>query len=949
MNIISMRSKSLSLAAIAVFAGILLAGCDDVAEKTSEELLKRAIEKRAAGDLRSAVIDLKTILQRDPKSADARLLLGKSYLDTGNGDAAEKEFIVAETLGAPRDEIITGKGQAWLLQGKLNEILQTFQPEENSPAAIQAAIHLTRGHALAASRNFTEAEANFQLARRAYTTDIEKERPHLKLTKPTDFIQALEGIARIAISKKDWPNAEKLVSQLLELAPNDPDILSTKGFLAQGQKRFKDAEEAYTAALAARPYFASFQVELAKAQISAKNYDSAIETLDEILKGFPKHTYSNYLRALAAYQSERYDEAKKFTEIVLKQNTQHLPSYLIAGSASYALGQMEQAAKFLQFYVNAKPDNRVARKILGATQLRLGQSSEALVTLRPLEKDAEEDIVLLKMIGSAALDSGEFLVSQRSFEKASALNPNDGSAKAGAGMALLAMGNRDSALERLEQAVLSDKATSGVEVQLVRIYFQSKQYDKVITLARQIQERSPDKPSGYTLEGMAQSALKENDAAQRLFEKALELAPDDSETIANLATVSLNKKEYSKARDLFLRALEVTPGKLNILIQLSRLENIEEKPKAAREWLEKAVEANPASAQAMTLLARTLINEGHGDKAFGIAVQANKLSPATPAILEVLGQAQLLSGREKDALLTFVQLAKLAPNSKIAQKLVIRAASTAKNVSHMKHALDSMLELDPNDLDIKMARARIAVGEKDLKLGGKLVRELKATSPESPVVAELEGNLALHEQRWDDAIDAFRQLSTALKTTRDIGRLAEVQWMAGKRDDAVETLEQWIEEYPQDQVSRFKLAIFYQQQGKLEKARDEYASFVKAVPREFRAQNNLAWVKYRLGDLKGARANAEAALKVIPNNPVIMDTLGIIMLSLGENAEALRLLRAASGRLSDDPNVGTHYAQALEANGQNDKAREQLQKILGTNASFQGREEAEALLKKLEQ
>lgn len=947
MNIISMRPKSLSLAAVTVFAGILLAGCDDVTEKTNQELLERAVEKRAAGDLRSAVIDLKTILQRDPKSADARLLLGQSYLDTGNGDAAEKEFVVAEELGGPRAAIIDGRGHAWLLQGKFEEILDTYKREDKAGAAVQAAIYLMRGHALAATRKLVEAEANFELARRAYKTDIEKERPHLKLTEPPEHVEALNGIAQIAVRKKDWPQAEKLLARLIEVAPNDADVLSTKGFLALEQGRFKDAEEAYQAAFDASPNLAAIQMQLAKAQISAKNFDRAIENLDQILKGFPKHIYSNYLRALAAFQLQNYEDAKKFTEVVLKGNQQHLPSYLIAGSASYALGQLEQAAKFLEFYVNARPNNNVGRKMLGAAQLRLGQSSEALVTLRPLEQVAEEDIVLLKMIGAAALSSGEFLVSQRNFERASALNPDDGNARAGAGLALLAMGNSDSALESLEQAIKSDGSMKGVEAQLVKIYFHSKEYDKVIDLARQIQDRNPENPSGYTLEGMAQSALKQNDSAQEMFEKALALAPNDTETISNLAVLKLNSKEYGAARELYLRALEVNPSQLKVLIQLSKLETAQNNPEASRQWLEKAVEANPDSTEAMTLLARALVANGQGQKAFGIAARANKLSPNTPAILEVLGQAQLASGREKDALLTFAQLSKLAPDSKVAQSMVIQAASSAKNISHMKEALDNLLELNPEDQNAKMARARIAIGEKDHALGARLVKELKTANPDSPVVAELEGNLALNDERWDDAIDAFRRLSTATRTTRDTVRFAEVQWLAGKQDDAIETLNTWLGEYPQDQVSRFKLAIFYQQREQLELAREAYTSFVEVVPGDFRAQNNLAWVKYRLGDLTGARESAEAALKIIPNNPVVMDTLGVILLSLDENAEALRLLRAASGRLPEDPNVGTHYARALEANGQTDEAREKLQTVLKSNDAFLGREDAEALLKKI--
>ena len=97
-----MGVKSTSRHVLAVLlASTILAACDEVSETGNvDELMQRASERRAAGKIRASIIDLKTILQKSPKNADARLLLGQVYLDIGDGEAAEKEAGQALALGA---------------------------------------------------------------------------------------------------------------------------------------------------------------------------------------------------------------------------------------------------------------------------------------------------------------------------------------------------------------------------------------------------------------------------------------------------------------------------------------------------------------------------------------------------------------------------------------------------------------------------------------------------------------------------------------------------------------------------------------------------------------------------------------------------------------------------------------------------------------------------------
>jgi cytochrome c-type biogenesis protein CcmH/NrfG len=61
--------------------------------------------------------------QRTPKYAEARWLLGKVYLDLGDGAGAEKELSRARRLGTTDPELPIALARALLLERKYQEVL----------------------------------------------------------------------------------------------------------------------------------------------------------------------------------------------------------------------------------------------------------------------------------------------------------------------------------------------------------------------------------------------------------------------------------------------------------------------------------------------------------------------------------------------------------------------------------------------------------------------------------------------------------------------------------------------------------------------------------------------------------------------------------------------------------------------------------------------------------
>jgi Tfp pilus assembly protein PilF len=61
-------------------------------ESGENSLFEDALSRFNNGDIDGAIIQLKNVLQQNPANLAARILIGKSYLQRGNAEQAEKEL-----------------------------------------------------------------------------------------------------------------------------------------------------------------------------------------------------------------------------------------------------------------------------------------------------------------------------------------------------------------------------------------------------------------------------------------------------------------------------------------------------------------------------------------------------------------------------------------------------------------------------------------------------------------------------------------------------------------------------------------------------------------------------------------------------------------------------------------------------------------------------------------
>ena len=404
---------------------------------------------------------------------------------------------------------------------------------------------------------------------------------------------------------------------------------------------------------------------------------------------------------------------------------------------------------------------------------------------------------------------------------------------------------------------------------------------------------------------------------------------------------------FGRAREFLQAALEHNPGHIGILIRLAAVEARLGRPEEATSLLEQARRADPDALQPRILLAEQHLRNRVPAKALALTEQALATASGNPRLLAVVGRARLAAGRAADAADAFRSLVEAVPNSAQAHMLLAVAYRVLNDAERYEQTLRKALEIDPEHLQAKIALAEALGRRGDLDAAAKLVDELKQAAPENPAILDLDGVLAMRQNRPADAVVAFRK-AWEQRATSDLARkLAAAQQRAGDPDGSLETLEGWLKQSPNDVAVRMALANQYANLNQWSVAKTHYIEVIEAAPENTAARNNLAWVLLQMGDANAALPHAERILTDAGDDPRVLDTVGLVHLELGNTERAVGLLRDAAERGPTNSEIRFHLAKALARLGNDDEAREILRQVLSSPGDFSGREDAKSLLERL--
>lgn len=927
-----------------ILAGLTMAACDASEETNVEDLLSRADKLRKEGNLRASIIDLKTVLQKSPKMGDARLMLGRIYIDIGDSESAIKELTVAQELGANEREINFLLGRARLLRGDYENLLAEYKVEKDFSAVRSSQYHLLRGLAMHSLGRFAEAEDNFKAANAAYIKDINEERPHLKVTELPEFVDAIIGLTNVALDQRKWSSAESLLARATALSPDKAEVLGAKGELAFARENYAESEMAFKGAFAKKPNSLRLQIGLARAQVTLEKYDEAIVNLEAVLKYFPNHILTNYYRSLAASQSQDYESAKLYSDKILKIRPNYVQAHLVAGIANFALRNFEQANLHLGRYLQTSPSNSDAQRLHAITKLQLSEPSEALDILMPLAKKKSDDGALLSLIATAAAKSGDLILAKDFYAKAVDVDPDNANAKYRLAMAKLSTGETSEGLLELEKAAKGSPGFIRNQYTLLTHYLQEKAYEDALKTARKLREALPDSINPLIGEGIALTGLGDWANALKAYEKALEIEPTHIGAAYGVFEVHFNNKAYEKARAVYDRILEARPKHTTTLLRLIALEQYLGNTKRVPDLLTRAIESDPTAVTPRLLAAQEALSQGRPQRALANLQAIAEKNSEDPRVLQLIGRAQIAARKPGEAARALEKLVRIQPNSAAAHYLLAQSYALLGNRQRMQEALQKTLELDPKLLVAGIANVRGLAVDGKLELAKTQLATLKTTFPDNVDVLVLEAWLLRRTGKPGDAVAVLDKAQAKLDNETVAIDRSTALWEADRRDDAATELYRWVAKNPGKFRAQHELANMLIILDRRKEARETLTSLSKKYPENWLYFVNLADL-LRTDDADAALPYAERAYELAPQMPPVLMTLANVLVDKKSDADrAVRLLRPLAKRFPDNASANLLLARAMVLNKNWDKAAPILESLSANAKNPDVRQKAAELL-----
>lgn len=917
-----------------VMALALLGGWGPAVAKTAEEesatFLEEARDFAADKEFRSAVIQLKNALRADPDNKDARFLLGEIYLQVGDGPSAEKELRSALDKGMTTSPVKLRLGQALLLQGKFQDVLEELDPDEFENDGMPDALVLV-GRAQFSLRKFDDAKASFEKA--------EEIRP--------DGIQAKVGLARLAIESGQLSDAMMLIDRALEISPNFPNALLLKGEFMRLQRDLPAALGYFTAAVEQQPFNIVARLGRAATLIDLNRDDEALLDTEVVFEIIPKHPLAMYFVALTKTKKGDYVGANETLLDTGGALNKYLPSLYLKGVIHYGLENFEQARDELFEFLERNPGHIVARRLLGASLIRSGDHADALDVLEPLAELGSGDSRLNALLGAAYMGAGDYAKATGYFEKAAAAEPGQYAIKTQLALSKLAGGDSEGAIASLESVVDDNPESGQASVLLALVALRRGEFDRTLKVAGQLAERFPDNPLAANLMGAAHLGKGDAVAARRSFEKAVELQPDYFPAAVNLGQLDVKEGRKEDARTRYLAVVSQDKKYLGALYGLADLASSDGKRDEAEDWLEQAVSGNPDSATAGLRLVGFYLAGKENSKALSAASRLALEHGGNPSVLDALGKSQTVARQMDSAATTYRKLVELRSDSPMAHNLLGRAEAAASNLAAARDAFDRARELDPNFRQALEGLFALEILDGNLDAALELAEDLRVRAADSPVGDVLVGDVYMRMKRHDEAVAAYRAAKAKKSSGAVAVRLFQALSNKGEADAAFEELTAWVRANPDQKATRHILANALLQAARYAAAIVEYEVLEQSDQKNQPIiLNNLAWLYQEAGDQK-AMPTAERAVALAPNSAAVIDTLGWILMQRGDLERGLENLQKATALDPGEPEIRYHFVVALDRNGRADDALRELQALLAQGQPFTGIEEARSLLSRL--
>jgi Flp pilus assembly protein TadD len=527
--------------------------------------------------------------------------------------------------------------------------------------------------------------------------------------------------------------------------------------------------------------------------------------------------------------------------------------------------------------------------------------------------------------------AGNYEKARVEFRNALQIEPNDSDARFMHGQALERLGNLREAAGMYQAAIDANTNHLKARANLARMFVFAGAPERALEYVEPGLLASPTDPDLLTSRAAARIQMKDIEGGMDDARKALELAPENENAAALLASSYRQQDRTADAIAVITRTLERVPKSVDLRQVLANLYTENGDLALAEKEVRAVVALKPENLPNRYQLAVFLLRDGRVDDAEAAMNEAVKAVPEDPqAKLALVEFLDMHRSREQAE----ARLRKFIAEDEEEFALRLGLATLQQRHGELDRAVQTLQDIvserkrEPEGLTARNRIAGIRVGQKRYDDALKLVGEVLEQNPRDLDALLMRGNIALEQKRPDVAIADLRAVLRDQPAATNVMRtLARAHLANGEPALAEENLRAAVEAAPADVAVAIDLGQLLTSSGRAGQAVTLLETAVRRAPQDASARAALVQAYVSNKDFAAARIAARDLKTLAPNQPTGAYLAGLVEQADGKFAQSEVEFEAALTLAPDAADALAALARSKLAAGKSAEAEARVLRV----------------------
>lgn len=861
------RTSLLAMASLACFSLFLVSGCNlDSEGSAATEHIERSTTYANQGQYRSAILEVRNAIQKEPGNVNHSLELADLYLTIGAYELASDHL--EQWLPEQADAVALPLAKAYVNQGKHVSAVEAVPRANPGSPAEQFELQWVRAEISRLKGDLDNALEQYQALQQTNA-----ESPEVTVGLARTLIQSDQSVAAL----------EELDSWRAQYGDN-ADILFHKGLIHYRLNELEAAANSLTDSLAAIPS-------------------------SDIFLPVRRQTLAILSRTLT--EQGNFSQASIYNDILMENTDREAQESTESAIGAIGSGDLDTARSILEDLTQQNPDNELVNLLLGAVNLQQGNVAEGELLLTQNIDAETSPSTFIRLAALAQVDRGKRDEALATLERSLLARPADSQLLAVHGLLALSIPSRASeGITSLNKALDIDSDLVRLRLALAQYYNQNSQPEQALGHLRTAFDLQPN--DWPTTEYYVSSLFSNGNRteAEAVRDQLAEAYPDHERANVIVAAVDYQMGQRETAIARLQTHLAEQPDSAVVLRTLARMQQESGDSTAATETLRRLAVSRPASIEVLQSAGQSYLRDHSPDELIDWFLTIADQTPEMEANARALAAQVRLQQDQLSAAHDLLAPIADSENSSVREvraSLLAREGEKAaiqENWAEARAKLSEATTLQPENLSYQLIMVRLSIAEGRLPEANAQLENLES---EFGNTARYKAATAQYIAASEGPGQAFDYLYTEWQGA-DSGDLAPTLLRLAQSeapDRFLEITRQWTQREPSSVEAWQTRGDWLSRQEQWTEAASAYREALSRNANSLVTLNNLAWA-LKESDPNAAVDYAARAAEQAPNNAAILDTYGWTLHRAGRNQEALEVLERALSLAPDNPEISSH-------------------------------------------